>query len=171
MGRIGQAVARRAVGFRMRVLYRNRSALPPEVTNPLGAERAELDDLLARSDFVSLHCPLTDATHHLIDAAALGRMKPTAYLVNTARGPVVDEAALAEALRNETIAGAGLDVYEREPEVHPALFDLRNVVLAPHTGSGTFETRTRMAELVVQSVLDVLAGRTPPNCVNPGVLG
>lgn len=169
MGRIGQAVARRAVGFRMRILYSNRNKLAPEITGPLGAELASIEELLEQSDFVTLHCPLTNDTEHLIDAEAFRRMKATAYLINTARGPVVDEAALVDALRERRIAGAGLDVYEREPEIHPGLFELRNVVLSPHTGSATHEARAAMARLVADAVLAVLAGEVPANCVNPAV--
>lgn len=171
MGRIGQAVARRAAGFRMRVLYHNRRELPGEIAGPLGAERVSMDALLARADVVTLHCPLTPETRHLIDAAALARMKPDAILLNTARGPVVDEAALAEALREGRLFGAGLDVYEREPEVHPTLFGLRNVVLSPHIGSATRETRAKMAELCVSAILLALEGKAPPNCLNPEVFG
>ena len=142
-GRIGRAVARRAHGFDMRVLAWSRSR--DAVDGADGAEWAELDDLLAASDFVSLHVPLSDATHHLIDAGRLRRMKSTAFLINTARGPVVDEAALVDAVRAATIAGAGLDVFEHEPRIHSGLLELDNVVLLPHVGSATRETRDRMA--------------------------
>jgi glyoxylate reductase len=124
-----------------------------------------LDELLERADVVSLHCPLTHETHHLIDADALARIRPEAYLVNTARGPVVDEAALAAALRDGAIAGAALDVFEREPDVHPDLLGLDNVVLVPHLGSATVETRTAMAELAAANVLAVLGGKDPPTPV------
>ena len=126
-----------------------------------------LDELLATADVVSLHCPLNTETRSLIDAAALARMKPTAFLINTTRGPVVDEAALAEALRAGTIAGAGLDVYEREPIVHPDLIGLENVVLLPHLGSATIETRTAMGVLAVRNALAVLAGEPPLTPVTP----
>lgn len=162
-GDIGMATARRAHAFGMDVVYTKRSAVPPEGAGELGARRVELDELLETADVVSLHCPLVPqgregSTFHLIDEAALARMKPTAYLVNTARGPVVDEAALARALRDGVIAGAGLDVYEKEPTVHPDLLELDNVVLLPHLGSATIETRTVMSELAARNVLAVLAG-------------
>lgn len=157
MGAIGQAVAARAVAFGMEVVHHSRRG--PAAVGP--STRLELDELLATSDVVSLHCPLTAQTRHLIDAAALRAMKPGAFLVNTARGPVVDEAALVEALRSGEIAGAALDVYEDEPRVHPGLLDLECVVLAPHLGSATTETRTRMAELAVENVVAVLSGQDP----------
>jgi glyoxylate reductase len=143
----------------MEIVYvqRSRGADPGQV---------ELDELLARAHAVSLHCPLTPETHHLIDAAALERMRDDAYLVNTARGPVVDEAALAAALRDGVIGGAALDVFEREPEVHPDLLGLDNVVLVPHLGSATRETRTAMAELAAANVIAVLAGEDPPTPVS-----
>ncbi len=165
MGRIGLAVAARAPAFGMRVVYM--SAEPVDTTLYAGPASLppfaplSLDRLLATSDVVSLHVPLTPATRHLIDQKALARMKRTACLVNTARGAVVDEAALAWALREGLIAGAALDVYAREPEVHPELLALENVVLAPHLGSATTETRTAMADLAASNVLAVLAGRPP----------
>jgi glyoxylate reductase len=162
LGRIGRAAARRARGFGMEVVYHARSA-KPEAEAELPARRLPLDELLATSDVVSLHCPLTDATRHLIDAEALERMKPSAILVNTARGEVVDEAALVDALVRGVIAGAGLDVFEREPRIHPRLPALPNVVLAPHLGSATVATRDAMAVLVADAVIDVLAGRRPAN--------
>jgi glyoxylate reductase len=161
MGRIGQAVARRAAAFGMRVRYTNRSRLPAAVERELGAEPVDLDTLLATSDVLSLHAPLTAETRHVIDEAALRRMRPGAFLVNTARGPLVDERALAEALRQGRLAGAGLDVYEREPAVTPALLELDNVVLLPHIGSATRGTRTRMAMLAAENAHAVLAGRPP----------
>jgi len=169
LGQIGRAVARRAAaGFGMRVLYHGRRRLPAEEEARLGVAYAGLDQLLEESDVVSLHAPLTPATHHVIDAAALARMKPSAVLINTARGPLVDEAALASALREGQIAGAGLDVYEDEPEVHPDLLDLtERVVLLPHLGSATAGVRRRMAALSVRSILAAAAGDPPPHCVNP----
>lgn len=159
LGRIGSAVARRAAAFGMRVCYAahrsTRSDVPREWTE------LTLERLLSDADVVSLHVPLTSRTRHLIDARALASMKPTAYLVNTSRGPVVDEAALAAAIRAGHLAGAALDVYEREPLVHPGLFGLEQVVLAPHLGSATVDTRTAMADLAVTNVLEVLAGRPP----------
>jgi glyoxylate reductase len=161
MGRIGRAVARRAGGFGMRVVYHSRSRLPEEDERALGAESVSFAGLLARSDVVSLHAPLTDGTRHAFDRAALGAMKPGAYLINTARGALVDEAALADALRDGPLAGAGLDVYEREPAITPALLDLPNVVLLPHVGSATRETRRAMAMLAARNAHAVLTGRPP----------
>jgi glyoxylate reductase len=156
-GRIGRAVARRAAAFGMRIACH--SPLTPDVGGD--AEVMTLDRLLATSDVVTLHCPLTPETRHLIDQAALARMKRTAYLVNTSRGPVVDESALAWALRNRMIAGAALDVYETEPLAQSELMALENIVLAPHIGSATIETRLAMAELAVSNVLAVLSGQPP----------
>jgi len=155
-GRIGRAVARRAPAFGVRVAYAARHVAAIE-----GAEGMSLDRLLNTSDIVSLHVPLTDDTRHLIERRALARMKRSAYLVNTSRGPVVDEAALAWALGERLLAGAALDVYEHEPDVHPDLLTLDNVLLVPHLGSGTRETRTAMADLAVDNVLAVLSGRPP----------
>ncbi|PWF85381.1 2-hydroxyacid dehydrogenase [Kocuria rosea] len=162
MGGIGQATARRARAFGMEIVYRSRSEIDPGIAAELGARRVDLDELLAVSDVVSLHCPYGPATHHLIGAEQLTAMKDSAYLVNTARGPIVDEAALAAALREGRIAGAGLDVFEHEPQVHPELLELDNVVLVPHLGSATVETRTAMAVLAADNVLAVLAGERPP---------
>jgi glyoxylate reductase len=159
LGRIGQAVARRARGFDVEVVYAG--PRPVEAAADLGAWHVPLDELLATSDVVSLHCPLGPTTRHLIDAAALARMKPDAILVNTARGPIVDEAALAAALAAGRPGAAGLDVFEREPAVEPALLDHPRVVLAPHLGSATTATRGRMATLAAEAVADVLAGRPP----------
>lgn len=162
MGGIGQATARRAKAFGMEIVYQSRSEIDPAVASELGARRVDLDELLAVSDVVSLHCPYGPATHHLIGAEQLAAMKDSAYLVNTARGPIVDEAALATALRDGVIAGAGLDVYEQEPTVHPGLLDLDNVALLPHLGSATVETRTAMAMLAADNALAVLSGNQPP---------
>jgi glyoxylate reductase len=156
VGRIGRAVAARAPAFGMQVAYTSRREL-----DVAGAEPMSLDRLLLTSDIVSLHVPLTPETRHLIDKRALTRMKRSAYLVNTARGPVVDEEALAWALRQHLLAGAALDVYEHEPAVHPDLLGLENVLLVPHLASGTTETRTAMADLAVENVMAVLAGRPP----------
>jgi glyoxylate reductase len=160
LGRIGKAVARRASGFGMEVLYydqyRNEGA-----EEELGARNLELDDLLRESDLVSIHTPLTPETRHLIGERELGLMQPTAVLVNASRGPVVDEGALADALENERIFAAGLDVYEEEPNVHPKLLELENVVLAPHIGSASIETRNKMAELAAENVRAVLSGEEP----------
>ena len=152
-GRIGRAVAARAAAFGLRVVYSN--AQPP------AGDAISIDRLLASSDIVSLHCPLTPETRHLINQASLARMKRSAYLVNTSRGAVVDEAALAWALKNRMISGAALDVYEDEPKVHPDLLTLENVVLTPHIGSATTDTRTAMADLAVRNAIAVLSGQPP----------
>jgi glyoxylate reductase len=161
LGAIGSRVAQRARAFGMEVAYHSRRPAPAALAAPLEAERLPLEQLLERADVLSLHCPLTAETRHLIDAAALERMKPSAVLVNAARGPIVDERALAEALAAGRIAGAGLDVYEREPQVEPALLQLDNVVLTPHLGSATVETRTAMAELAARNAISVLSGQGP----------
>jgi glyoxylate reductase len=170
-GRIGRRVARRALGFQMRVLYQNRTRAPIEVESELHAELAGLDRLLRESDFVTLHVPLNAETHHLISAEAFAKMKPTAYLINTARGPVVDEAALVRALEEKKIAGAALDVYENEPKAHPALLSRRDVILAPHIGSATIDTRTKMAAMAAENAAAFFAGRRPPNALNADALG
>ncbi|MBI1318224.1 MAG: D-glycerate dehydrogenase [Candidatus Hydrogenedens sp.] len=170
MGRIGQAVARRATGFGMRVIYHNRSRLPEDTERALNAERVDLPTLLAESDILSVHCPLGDATHGILGAEAFKAMKPTAVLVNTSRGPVVDETALAEALLAKEIFAAGLDVFEREPSVHARLLECDNVVLLPHLGSATYATRQRMAETAAANLVAFFSGKRPPNCVNPEVL-
>jgi glyoxylate reductase len=159
MGAIGRAVARRARGFSMPVVYFNRNRVPVEVERELGARFVALDELLSTADYVSLHAPLNDQSRHLIDAAALARMKPTAVLVNTARGALVDEVELVRALRERTIAAAGLDVYEREPLLADGLAQLDNVVLSPHVGSATTDTRGAMVRLCIDNVVAVLAGR------------
>jgi glyoxylate reductase len=167
LGNIGTRVAERARAFGMEIGYANRHEVPGAAA--LGAVRFELDELLGAADVVSLHCPLTAETRHLIGARELGLMKSTATLVNTARGPVVDEAALGVALRDGEIAAAGLDVYEREPEVESGLLGLENVVLAPHLGSATVETRTAMAELAARNAIAVVMDESPPSPVDlPG---
>jgi glyoxylate reductase len=168
LGRIGQAVARRARGFDMRILYAG--PRPVAAAAALGAAHVPTEELLAESDLVTLHCPLSPATRHIIDAAALARMKPTAILVNTARGACVDEDALADALERGVIAGAGLDVFEREPAIHPRLLATRRALLAPHLGSATLTARGRMASMSAEAVADFLAGRRPAHPVNPEVL-
>ena len=173
MGRIGQAVARRALGWDMRVLYTRRSGpLNPEQVPPgaVWEYRAELGDLLREADIVSLHVPLDADTRRLITARELALMRPGAFLVNTARGPVVDEAALVEALQSGHLRGAGLDVYEREPHLAPGLAELENVVLLPHLGSATVETRGRMSEIAVRNALAAVQGEPVPHPVNPQVL-
>ena len=166
-GRIGQAVARRAKGFGMRVLYADAFQLPPDVEAETGAERREFDELLAEADFVSIHTNLTEETRHLFDTEAFAKMKPTAVLVNTSRGPVVDEAALADALAIGEIFAAGLDVFEREPEVEPRLLALENAVVIPHLGSATVDTRNAMGALAVENVFAALDGARPPTLLNP----
>ena len=166
LGGIGGAVARRAKGFGMEILYTGRSR-KEEAEREFGARYLELDGLLQESDFVSIHTPLTDETQHLIGVAELEKMKPEAVLVNTSRGPVVDEEALADALESRRIFAAGLDVYEEEPEVHPKLLKLENVVLAPHIGSASIETRDKMAILAAENLQAVLSGEEPLNPVNP----
>ena len=166
MGRIGKAVAKRAAGFSMKVIYNDNCRLKPSEEKSLGLTFVNLDSLFATSDFISLHVPLLPETHHLINKQSLEKMKPTAYLINTSRGPVVDEKALYEALKKNRIAGAGLDVYENEPELTPGLIELNNVVLLPHVGSATIETRTQMAQLAAENLLAGLRGEVPPNCLN-----
>jgi len=165
MGRIGQAVARRAAGFEMNVLYSTRSERPLQLPNPAW-QRVSFEELLRRSDFLSPHIPLAPDTHHVINDAALRLMKPTAFLINAARGPVVDEAALVQALQEHRLAGAGLDVYEQEPELQKGLCELTQVVLLPHLGSATTETRIRMGLMCVENVLAVLEGKPAPNRVS-----
>ncbi|MFC7441362.1 2-hydroxyacid dehydrogenase [Laceyella putida] len=165
MGRIGKAVAERAKGFRMRVVYCSRTRLPLEQEASLGVTFANLEQCLSEVDYVTIHCPYTPETHHLIGAAELSKMKSTAYLVNTARGPIVDEQALIVALKEGRIAGAALDVYEDEPHVPEALRQMEQVVLAPHLGSATFETRLAMADLAVRNLTAYFQGETPPHVV------
>lgn len=166
-GRIGTAMGLRAKGFRMRVLYTNAKRPAIELEEQVGAQRVGIEQLLRQSDFLSIHVPMTPETRHLIAAPQLSIMKPTAILINTARGSIVDETALVEALRAGRIAGAGLDVFEDEPAMKPGLADLNNVVVLPHIGSATVGTRTRMAMMAAQNLLDVLRGNIPPNPVNP----
>lgn len=167
MGRIGRAVVRRAGGFGMRVAYHSRTRLSSDEEARLAAEWMPLDALLAASDVLTLHAPMTAETRHALGRDALARMRPGAYLINTARGALVDEAALVDALREGRLAGAGLDVYEREPAITPGLLDLPNVVLLPHIGSATRDTRTRMAMLAARNVHAVLSGRPPLTPVSP----
>jgi len=169
LGRIGKAMARRARGFSMRVLYHDSVRATPALEQELGAQFVDRETLLREADFLTLHVPLTPETHHLITARELALLKPTAFLINAARGKVVDEAALVEALESRRIAGAGLDVFEQEPQVHPALLALPNAVLTPHVGSATSETRLAMAMLAAENLLAALEGRRPPNPVNPEV--
>jgi len=170
-GRIGRGVARRALGFEMKVLYSDAVRAPEEVERELHAEFVDRDRLFRESDFISLHVPLLPDTRHLISHENLDKMKRTAFLVNTSRGPVVDEAALAEALENRKIAGAALDVYEHEPLVHPALLSRRDVILAPHIASASLDTRTKMAVMAANNVVAIFDGRRPPNSLNADPLG
>ena len=169
-GLIGKAVARRAQGFGMRVLYWTPRRKPEREEREAGLEYVSLAQLLAQSDFVSLHSPLNTETRHQIGARELRLMKKTAFLINTARGAIVDEAALIRAFARKQIAGAGLDVFEHEPKVEKALRTMPNVVLTPHLGSGVVEVREQMANIVVDNIVALLEGRRPPNCVNPQVL-
>jgi glyoxylate reductase len=169
IGRIGRGVAHRAKGFNMRVLYYDPVPLPPEAEQQLNATRASLDRLIAESDFISVHVPLMPETNHLISTAQFNAMKLTAILVNTSRGPVVDEAALVAALQEKKLAGAGLDVYEREPAVHPGLIAMPNVVLAPHIASATVRTRSEMSAMAARNMITAVRGGRPPNLLNPEV--
>jgi len=170
-GRIGKAVAKRAQGFSMKTLYWTPRRKPESEERAAGIEYVPYDRLLAESDFVSVHAPLNAETRHLVGERELRLMKPTAFLVNTARGPVVDEKALVRALKEKRIAGAGLDVYENEPKVEPELLSMQNVVLTPHLGSAVRELRESMANVVADNILAVLEGRQPPNCWNPEIYG
>lgn len=170
-GLIGKAVACRARGFSMRALYWTPRRKSESEEREAGLTFVPLDQLLRESDFVSVHSPLNADTRHQIGARELGLMKKTAFIINTARGPIIDEAALVRALKAKRIAGAGLDVFEHEPKVHAELSRMKNVVLNPHLGSATVEVREEMANIVVDNIEALLVGRTPPNCVNPQVLG
>jgi glyoxylate reductase len=169
VGRIGRGVAHRAKGFNMRVLYYDPHPLPPDAEQSLGATRVDLGRLLAESDFISVHVPLTDETRHLLSTPQFAQMKPSAIVINTSRGPVVDEAALVDALKAKKIAGAGLDVYEREPAVHPGLLSMANVVLAPHIASATTRTRSEMSAMAARNMATAIRGGRPPNLLNPEV--
>jgi glyoxylate reductase len=168
-GRIGRAVARRASGFQMKVIYTDAVRAPEDVEKSVNAEFRDMNALLAESDFISLHVPLLPETRGLFDAPKIFRMKPTGFLINTSRGPVVDEAALVAALENKKIAGAALDVYENEPFIHPGL-KRPNVVLAPHLASASIETRSKMATMAATNVIALFQGQRPPNMLNPDIL-
>jgi glyoxylate reductase len=170
MGKIGKAIAVRGRAFDMRIMYHNRKRINSKEEKNLRAEYVDLKTLLKESDFVSLNVPLTEETKHLIGKNELSLMKSTAFLINTSRGPVIDEKALVEVLRARKIGGAGLDVYENEPSLTPGLTELDNVILLPHVGSGTLETRVKIGTLAVENLIAGLEGRTPPNLVNPEVL-
>lgn len=167
LGRIGQVVASRARGFEMEVLYHQRHPAAPEVEQACRARYVTREELLSQADIVTLHVPYSPATHHLIGKQELKRMKPTAILINASRGGVVDDSALIEALRTGTIAGAGLDVFENEPQLNPGFLELKNVVLAPHIASSSQATRLKMARLAAQNLVAALTGKTPPNLLNP----
>ncbi|HXJ47646.1 MAG TPA: D-glycerate dehydrogenase [Candidatus Acidoferrum sp.] len=169
VGRIGRGVAHRAKGFNMRVLYFDPQPLPPDAERELGATRVDLGRLLAESDFVSVHVPLTQETHHMLSTPQFGQMKRSAIIINTSRGPVIDEAALVEALNAKKIAGVAMDVYEREPAVHPGLIPMPNVVLAPHIASATVRTRSEMSAMAARNMATAVRGGRPPNLLNPEV--
>jgi len=169
-GRIGTAVAKRAVGFNMKILYCDNRRNKTIESSPVNAKKVEMDDLLRGSDFVTIHVALTKDNVHLIGEKELKKMKKTAYLINTSRGPVVDESAIVKALKNRWIAGAGLDVYENEPKMAEGLAELDNTVLTPHTGSASFETRTKMALTAVENAIRIIKGKKPLHIVNPEVL-
>lgn len=166
-GRIGTAMAMRSRGWCMKVLYTTHTNKNAVLEEMLGAQKVDLETLLRKSDFISIHTPLTEKTRHLIGAKELAMMKKTAYLINTARGAVIDEAALVEALRKKVIAGAGLDVYEEEPKLKPGLAALENAVLAPHLGSATVESRNKMSVMAAENIIAVLKKQRPPHCLNP----
>lgn len=165
MGQIGIATAQRAKAFGMNIAYTRRTPLESEIEKDLAAKFMSMDELIESSDVLSIHCPYSPATHHLISENQLARMKPSAFLINTARGPIVDEQALVDALKAGKIAGAGLDVFEHEPKVNPGLLELDNAVLIPHLGSATVETRAAMADIAATNALAILAGKTAPNLV------
>jgi lactate dehydrogenase-like 2-hydroxyacid dehydrogenase len=171
LGRIGRGVVKRAQGFEMRVLYTDAVRAPAEVEHELGAQFVDKETLFREADFVTLHVPLLSDTHHYVSIKELKLMKKTAHLINASRGPVVDEAALVQALRERWIAGAGLDVYEHEPELMPGLTELDNVTIAPHIASASVDTRMKMAVMAATNLVDGLQGRRPANLVNPAVLG
>jgi glyoxylate reductase len=169
-GRIGRGVAKRASGFSMDVSYYDAVRAPEDIERELGVRYVPFDVLLRESDFITLHVPLMPQTHHLLNAAAFSKMKKSAILINTSRGPVIDEAALVAALRQGTIAAAGLDVYEHEPKLSPGLADLENVVLLPHIGSASIATRSKMAEMAANNIISFFEGKRPPNAINPEAL-
>jgi glyoxylate reductase len=168
-GRVGQAMAKRAAGFDMKILYHNRTRVDSETEERLGATFVEQETLLKTSDYVSIHVPLTPETNGLINSKTLSLMKPTAFLINTARGKIIREADLVEALAEKRIAGAGLDVFEHEPKIHPGLLKMDNVVLLPHIGSASLETRTKMGLVAAKNLIAFFNGQLPPNCLNPEI--
>jgi glyoxylate reductase len=170
-GRIGTAVARRALGFDMRILYHDEGPVDLKMAKQVKAQRVDKETLLRESDFISLHVPLTPETHSFMGSKQFSLMKPTAFIINTSRGEVINEKALVGALRKKQIAGAALDVYEKEPEISPALKKMPNVVLLPHIGSASLETRTKMGMMAAENLRAYFKGQSPPNCLNPEVLG
>jgi lactate dehydrogenase-like 2-hydroxyacid dehydrogenase len=167
MGRIGSALARRAAkGFGMKVLYFDRGQTNAELDNEIGSSSASMEDLLKNSDFISIHVPLLPETKHLISAPQFELMKKTVVLINTARGPIVDELALLNALKKQDIFAAGIDVWENEPQLTPGLADLENIVITPHTASATIETRDNMSKVAAENIIAALKGETPPNLIN-----
>ena len=168
-GRVGQALAKRAAGFDMQVLYHNRNRVNPEIEENLGATYVDQDTLLKTSDFLSIHVPSTPETVGLIDSETLSLMKPSAFVINTARGEIIREAELVKALEEKKIAGAGLDVFEHEPKIHPGLLKMDNVVILPHIGSASMETRTKMGLMAAENLIAQFKGEIPPNCLNPEI--
>jgi glyoxylate reductase len=168
-GRVGQALAKRASGFDMRILYHDRNRAEPEVENQVGATFVDEDSLLKNVDFLSIHVPLTPETNGMINTEKLSLMKPTAFIINTARGEIIREDELVKALEEKRIAGAGLDVFEREPEIHPGLLKMDRVVLLPHIGSASLETRTEMGLMAARNLMALFNNEIPPNCLNPEV--
>ena len=171
LGRVGFAVAKRAAGFDMRILYHDNCQAEPDMEAQVGAKCVDKESLLKKSDFISIHVPLTAETRHLIGYKELCMMKPSAYIINTARGEVIDEEALVKALQEKRIAGAALDVFEHEPDIHPALSKMDNVVMLPHIGSATIETRGKMGLIAAENLIAFFKGQVPPNCINPEVFG
>ena len=169
-GRVGQAVAKRARGFDMRIAYHSRHRAAPEIEKAFRAAFVDLETLLRTCDFLSIHVPLTPQTNGLIDAERLSLMKPAAFVINTARGEIIREEALVNALESQQIAGAGLDVFEDEPAIHPGLLKKNNVVILPHIGSASMETRTEMGLIAARNLIAIFKGEVPPNCLNPEIL-
>jgi len=170
-GRIGFAVARRAAGFDMRIIYHDQVRAKPDLEGQVNAKYVDRETLLKESDFLSIHVPLLPETRRLIGPEEISLMKSSAILINTSRGEIIDEAALAKALQEGKIAGAGLDVFEKEPEIHPALTNMAAVVMLPHLGSASLETRTKMGLMAAENMIAAFRGEIPPNCINPKVFG
>lgn len=168
-GRVGQALAKRAAGFDMQILYHNRTRVDPEIEEKIGVTYVDRETLMKTSDYVSIHVPLTPETTGLIDSKALTLMKPSAFVINTARGEIIREAELVKALAEKKISGAGLDVFEHEPKIHPGLLKMDNVVILPHIGSASMETRTKMGLMATENLIARFKGEVPPNCLNPEI--